>query len=463
MALAGATAVLARLFFFILPIQGIGSAGSGFTYGIKFLAIACLVGMVSYGAYRKALVMEARVSWMLYIIAGYGIVSLVSLSTNGFEPRDIGLNIATLLAMATGPAIYGAGKLQENREAFVRQCWLAFVAGFCVTLAVSVLYYFCACRWLIPHDFLNRSARLYGAIKSPNALALFAALTLGGSFLAHRLGWLSPSAAALVTGLSSFALLATLSKATFIAFAVAGIAWLYLTRKTPGRLGISRLLLASALAGVVLGGAAVIWKQYGTPVPEGKSPGQHEARVFTPGDNAPPATGRERATASAPRWKSFNQDNPILGILRIRSNIFRTGNRAQVWEAGTEVFLENWATGIGVANWKEALASKGHPDYDSPHNGMLEMAGGLGIAGIALYLLVPVLVWRSARRFPATVRGRLARGAMIAMLLLYLVRELVEVSSIFSYAVNGIAFWSLTGLLLLLSSLPDKSRQTQIP
>ena len=417
--------LLSRTFFLILPIQGILSIGPLITYFVKFLMLSILT-VVCFSEYRNNKNILKDIQWTIILILSYGIVTSVSLLTNEISLKQVGLGTATILAITTAPAIYISGQIQDDIEAFVRQCWIAYLIGFFITFAISLAYYLCGCQWLLPPNFFNLSARFYGVINSPNAMAVFAALTIGGTLIAHHRRWFPHFIDAISMVISSFTLLTTLSKATFIAFAVAAVAWHYLaTKMTNHRIRLSKCLLSAALLGMLLGTAAVIWKQHENP-----------------------------------RWRDFNPKNPLMGTLRIRPEVAKTGSRMQVWKAGTRIFLDNWITGIGVTNWKKELAHKGYPGYRSPHNGLLEMAGGMGIGGVILYLLEPFFVWRTTRRFPATLKGTLARSSLIAMLLLYIAREQVAVSGIFSYTIIGLAFWGFTGLLLLLANSPSTQQDT---
>jgi len=67
-------------------------------------------------------------------------------------------------------------------------------------------------------------------------------------------------------------------------------------------------------------------------------------------------------------------------------NIWHTGQRDRLWEAGIAVLGDHPLWGIGYKAWREELLRRIDYPFVAPHNALLEVAGSYGIMGGILYV-----------------------------------------------------------------------------
>jgi len=142
------------------------------------------------------------------------------------------------------------------------------------------------------------------------------------------------------------------------------------------------------------------------------------------------------------RHSSMFNRNALLDILRIKRNVVQTGNRMLVWSYALDIIEDHWLFGIGPANWKKFFYSYGmEEEYDSPHNGFLEVLGGIGVFGLGFYLLLIFFIWQRSAMLDSLIRL-----SVRSLLVFTVTREIVEVSTIFNCVINGMLFWLLIAI-----------------
>jgi len=123
-----------------------------------------------------------------------------------------------------------------------------------------------------------------------------------------------------------------------------------------------------------------------------------------------------------------------------------TGQRDLLWSAGWEVVQDNWGSGVGFGAWKAQLHKiLGYP-FDSPHNGLLEVWGEFGLAGLVLYVTFAVILvrkaWLAFWLEPNSWTSTFAAGCSLFFLGL-LITELFEGTKFFAISPHAIWIWSL--------------------
>ncbi len=409
-------------FVFLLPLQGIYNFGSYVTYGIKYSLILVLWAFAIFLFVKQPKELSSPLVGLLSILAFFTIVSQISLLANHSPLSGHIKSLLTALAISIAPLVIVLSLYLDDKHEFLCHCFFALICGIVLTVLISTIYYFFGWQWLIPRTFLNRSARLYGAIKSPNALAVFVAVGIGCVCIGIQRKWFNFRLSAILLFIFFYALICSLSKSVILsAFCVTCI-WLWLSRRWNVKWthGIKLLLILTLFAGLSVAIPSIFWKQ------------EKKVTILEEGSGK----------IVIPKWKLFNPNNPVLGVLRIKKDFLKTGNRIGVWKAGIKIFAENWTLGIGLSNWKLKLAEKGYIDFDSPHNGLLEIAGGLGILGALFYLFLPIYLIKLSVSIP---KEAVYRIALICLIVFYLLRELISVSGIITFSINGMLFWLLVG------------------
>lgn len=119
----------------------------------------------------------------------------------------------------------------------------------------------------------------------------------------------------------------------------------------------------------------------------------HEMVVHAP---PPPA-------AEGPPAKPFHSEiyRNIDGVIEYKARdcgLGCTGQRDRLWKTGLAVWAEHWLVGIGPAAWPEQYRNRLHFPFDTPHNVVLELAGGFGLGGLAAYAALAVIMLRLSQR-----------------------------------------------------------------
>ena len=145
-------------------------------------------------------------------------------------------------------------------------------------------------------------------------------------------------------------------------------------------------------------------------------------------------------------WLFKSEISSDAGTEKIECGLACTGQRLRLWSIGLNTVLDHWLVGIGFGGWKSQLLSKLGFPFDSPHNGILELVGEFGIAGLVLYLTLMKLVihrfWLAARCL-----GRMWYFDMVAAIGLYsvalLLTELFEPTKFFAMNPHFLWIWPL--------------------
>jgi O-antigen ligase len=137
-----------------------------------------------------------------------------------------------------------------------------------------------------------------------------------------------------------------------------------------------------------------------------------------------------------------------------------TGQRDRLWSGGLTILRENWLFGVGLVGWPGAfLASAGFP-FDSPHDALIEIWGGHGIAGLLVYLAFAYLLLRTCLAAPSPrLDGSEAVFAEAVRLFALTIFLSEFVDPVKFLAANPHAVW----LWVLLAALPKEPLPTLAP
>ena len=244
---------------------------------------------------------------------------------------------------------------------------------------------------------------------------------------------------------------ATLSKASLLGALVAlgllsGLFWLVRRR----RAALVVFLSAVGFLGLVLGFDAALALGIGEWVhhqrfeaehivpPASPSPSRQEAPIPRKPDLAT-RIGKELRLAQSYDMKVVKPppkpDSPRSEPVKLHSEMYRnidgtieykergcglgcTGQRDRLWRTGLQVVSEHWLLGIGPAAWPVEFQKRLQFPFDTPHNALLEMGGGFGLAGLMVYFALTVavlrLLWQVfVQSFDTVVAAIHARGTML--------------------------------------------------
>jgi hypothetical protein len=154
----------------------------------------------------------------------------------------------------------------------------------------------------------------------------------------------------------------------------------------------------------------------------------------------------ETPPANAPANSEMYRNIPGLIIYSKRDCGWEcTGQRDRLWGTGLEIVRAHWLIGIGPHRWiPEYQMRLGFP-FDSPHNVVLELWGGYGIVGVALYLVLLVTLTRPLAR-SASLRLSAPTFILAVTTTLYIVALLIVelVDPAMFMAMNPHAIWIWT-------------------
>jgi hypothetical protein len=133
---------------------------------------------------------------------------------------------------------------------------------------------------------------------------------------------------------------------------------------------------------------------------------------------------------------------PCEGILCL-------GARGNMWRLGWQAIQSNWMFGIGFRGWANYYQEHLGFPFDSPHSAMLELWGGLGVAGLLVYMglafavlarLGPLLVSaNNAGLFPFATAG-------LSFTALMLLNEIPDPAKVLSVSPHAVWIWLLLAL-----------------
>jgi hypothetical protein len=124
-----------------------------------------------------------------------------------------------------------------------------------------------------------------------------------------------------------------------------------------------------------------------------------------------------------------------------------TGQRDRLWKTGLQVWAEHWLVGIGPAAWPGEYLRRLQFPFDTPHNVLIELGGGFGLAGVAVYALLslamlralPLVFGRCSGDTAATVY---ARGTLLFAWAI-LITEWVDPAKFFTMSPHALWLWPL--------------------
>lgn len=135
-----------------------------------------------------------------------------------------------------------------------------------------------------------------------------------------------------------------------------------------------------------------------------------------------------------------------------------TGQRDRLWKTGLSVWGEHWFFGIGPGNWPGEYMRRERFPFDSPHNALIELGGGFGIIGLALYALLIFALFRVSRSaFSSPSQGNITaihtRGTLMFAWAI-LIAEWVDPVKFLAISPHTIWLW------LLLAAIVSPVRDT---
>jgi len=168
--------------------------------------------------------------------------------------------------------------------------------------------------------------------------------------------------------------------------------------------------------------------------------------------NAPADTGTTRDTAAD---KPTEQEPPKSELYRnVPGRIVYakrdcgwecTGQRDRLWGTGLAIVGEHWLLGIGPHRWvPEYQARLGFP-FDAPHDIVLELWGGYGLVGIALYVALLVLLVRQLVRsvaVPVAAPAFILVSTTALYIVAMLIAELVDPAKFLAMTPHAIWLWT---------------------
>jgi hypothetical protein len=306
--------------------------------------------------------------------------------------------------------------------------------------------------------------RFSGLHVNPNATGKFLLL---GSLLAAALVVATTRRSVALPGMLAIAATAlcfsaTSSKSTLLAAAGALLAWLAVAAwRLEGLRAVKILGTAALVAGAIGGWYVVI-------APHAERLAMDNFLVFkNVGANAidrpaPPTTlaqqledemriGRsysmkvQKPPANAPANSEMYRNIPGRITYTPRNCGWAcTGQRDVLWGTGVAIVAEHWLIGIGPHRWApEYQARVGFP-FDTPHNVLLELVGGYGLAGLALYLAALVLLVRLVARafaLPRAAPDHILVTATALYIVAMLLAELVDPAKFLAMTPHAIWLW----------------------
>lgn len=132
------------------------------------------------------------------------------------------------------------------------------------------------------------------------------------------------------------------------------------------------------------------------------------------------------------------------------SKVMQTGQRDRTWGAGLAVLRDHYLWGIGDSSqWKKYMQQLLGFPFDSPHNVLLEIGGGYGLLGLALYLSAITFFvqnYLSIRRMGLQPDQRAANESIFWCGVAIFIVEMLDVATIFGATMHAIWFWVLAGM-----------------
>jgi O-antigen ligase/polysaccharide polymerase Wzy-like membrane protein len=126
------------------------------------------------------------------------------------------------------------------------------------------------------------------------------------------------------------------------------------------------------------------------------------------------------------------------------------GQRDRTWSAGVRIVAQHWAWGIGGSRqWAQYMQRLLGFPFTSPHNGVLEVAGGYGVLGLILYLSIIGMFVRNYWTLRKLVRKpwqRLVNESTFLCGVAVFLFETTDVLTVLAFSIHGIWFWAIAGV-----------------
>jgi hypothetical protein len=299
-------------------------------------------------------------------------------------------------------------------------CDLMAAVGIAITLTIGIdgidLYFpMTGESWGLLRGY--PSLRFSGLHVNPNATGKY---LIFGSLLAccalwvarERLcaGLLSIAAVAVVT----LAISATLSKSTTIAVLGALLAfmvhhaWLRRWRET-GAIAAATLLVVSAMATWYVAFGPWTYRHTARTLVEmkrlsleGKTLAAKEQSIAELVENELRLSQSysmkmtDRSVNKPPNSEMYRKLAGSIVYTKRDCSWTCAGQRDLLWGTGLKIVGDHWLVGIGPHRWVAEYLARLQFPFDTPHNGLLELWGGYGLAGAALYLALLLQLLRLA-------------------------------------------------------------------
>jgi len=125
-----------------------------------------------------------------------------------------------------------------------------------------------------------------------------------------------------------------------------------------------------------------------------------------------------------------------------------TGQRDRLWKTGLLVLTDHWGLGIGPAAWPSEFQDRLHFPFDTPHNVILELWGGFGLPGLAVYATLVMVMLRIVKQafgglpLGSTAATVYTRGAVMFALSI-MVSEWFDPAKFFTMNPHALWVWPL--------------------
>lgn len=172
--------------------------------------------------------------------------------------------------------------------------------------------------------------------------------------------------------------------------------------------------------------------------------------VEKPPGNAPAAANRnataEKPTADGSTNSEMYRNVPGRITYTKRNCGWEcTGQRDRLWGTGLAIVGEHWLIGIGPHRWKAEYQTRLGFPFDTPHDALLELWGGYGLAGLVLYSALLVLLVGQLMRsvaLPASAPAVILVTTTALYIVAMMIAELVDPAKFLSMNPHAIWLWT---------------------
>jgi O-antigen ligase len=403
-------------------------------------------------------------SWML--------VSFIGLVMLHFNASNIFREAQAAALMGCAYVFFIAARLvpSMSRRVF-HLIEFAFCAGAIVSAMLSAIFLYAPLPQLIMAHLPVDNLRLTGVQDGSNSTARYL-IPAAGCAISHLLLDIEKRKGLWLWGVLLVAVVvlmaATKSKGSIVALLVMCLLVMLLVP--------SRLRTIAMLVFLVVPSSLVVWLAVAQPRIDYRaaqiwsSAGSRNLDYYLdtpPGSIGSIASLKQELRIGVSSRMHMSPDGKILYEKR-SDDVWKTGQRDLLWNAGLDVLAANVLWGIGFDAWREEMQRRLGFPFASPHNGLLETAGAFGIIGGLLYGLLAIFLLKSlfhVRRHLAQQPATPAFLWPVLSIASLLVIELVDVSTILAPVLFAVWSWTLLGLhegLLALSASDEQPTGTTL-